>query len=390
LNQTPSAFYPLIRETDFIDPAHNPALRLVIFGGEALNIQLLKPWFDQRGEDQTRLVNMYGITETTVHVTYRPLKRHDLASTRSAIGAPLNDLHIYLFDDEANPVPTGVVGEIIVGGAGVSQGYLNRPDLTAERFIPDPFSILPGARCYRSGDLARRSPDGDMEYIGRRDQQVKIRGFRIELGEIEAALGSHPRIKGAAVKLWLLPQGEAGDDVNRLAAYLVADEPLAQSELRSYLMDRLPEYMLPASFVFLPEIPLTPNGKVDRESLPMPKITPGDAGRGNEAPRTNLEQVLTRIWAEILGIDRVGIYDSFFELGGHSLNAIRLTSMVTDLLKIDVGVSLIFNQPTAVGYASSLVANTPNGARLEKIAELVLYVLDLPEEGVEVHDQEDE
>jgi amino acid adenylation domain-containing protein len=385
LNQTPSAFYPLLQQAEFIDPAHNPALRLVIFGGEALNVQLLKPWFGQRGEDGARLVNMYGITETTVHATYRPLKRQDLVSNRSVIGAPLNDLQIYLVDNDANPVPIGVIGEIIVGGAGVSQGYLNHPDLTAEKFIPDPFSSLPGARCYLSGDLARRTPDGDLEYIGRRDQQVKIRGFRIELGEIESALGSYPGIKGAAVKLWPLGQGETGDDATQLAAYLVAEEPLQHSVLRRYLKDRLPEYMLPAAFVFLSKIPLTPNGKVDREALPAPSITAGEMGRGYQAPRTNLEQVLTRMWAEILGVDRLGVNDNFFELGGHSIMAIRLTSMIADLMKIDVGVALIFNQPTVAGYAGSLVEKYSQSENLERIAELVLYVVDLPEERLEVH-----
>ena len=237
LNQTPSAFRQLI-QADLAEPPADYALREVIFGGEALELQALKPWFERYGDRRPRLVNMYGITETTVHVTYRPISLADVEAGRgSVIGEPIPDLYIRLLDERGEPVPIGVPGEIWVGGAGVAKGYLNRPELTAERFVADPFDPAGQARLYRAGDLARRLPDGDLEFLGRSDAQVKIRGFRIELGEIEAALAAHPEVADAAV---IAREDTPGD--KRLVAYVVAKrgrEPHAD-ELRQALADVLP------------------------------------------------------------------------------------------------------------------------------------------------------
>jgi acyl-coenzyme A synthetase/AMP-(fatty) acid ligase len=267
LNQTPSAFRQLMPALLAAGSAEELTIRFVIFGGEALELKSLQPWFDRYGDERPRLINMYGITETTVHVTYRPITGADLdADIGSVIGKPIPDLRIYLLDQHRELVPIGVPGEMYVGGAGVARGYLQRPELTAERFIADPFSQIAGPRpkLYRSGDLARRLPNGDLEYLGRIDDQVKIRGFRIELGEIEAALNQHTGIRETAV---IVREDTPGD--KRLVAYIVGDDGAAIDEIRSQLGATLPEYMLPAALVRLPALPLTANGKVDRRALPL-------------------------------------------------------------------------------------------------------------------------
>src|SRR5689334_1018121 len=283
LNQTPSAFRQLIWAEQSIGPS-DLALRYVVFGGEALELASLAPWYERHAEDRPRLVNMYGITETTVHVTYRPLSRRDVEEARgSVIGVPIPDLSLRVLDRDLRLQPIGVPGEIHVGGEGLAMGYLGRPELTAERFVPDPFGP-PGARLYRSGDLARYLPDGDVEYLGRIDHQVKIRGFRIELGEIETALTSQPEIREAVV---LAREDKPGD--KRLVAYLVAERELPASELRERLKAKLPEYMVPTAFVTLPVLPLTSNGKVDRKQLPVPEAAFPEQKRERTAPRTGLE-----------------------------------------------------------------------------------------------------
>ena len=320
LNQTPSAFRPLMDVDQTAPRAAELRLRLVIFGGEALELQSLRPWFQNHGDQKPQLVNMYGITETTVHVTYRPLRLADLsAAAGSLIGRPIPDLRLYVLESNGQPAPPGVRGEICVGGAGLARGYLNRPELTAERFITDPFGPEPVARLYRSGDLARWLPCGDIEYLGRIDQQVKIRGFRIELGEIEAALLRHPGITEAVV---VARQDAPGQ--TRLVAYVkpgaAAARPVA-AELRARLAEFLPEYMVPSAFVVLEALPLSPNGKVDRSALPVPELDRGDSGERFTAPRTQTEWDLARIWSQVLGHKEVGIHDDFFNLGGDSLLA---------------------------------------------------------------------
>ncbi|NGO15600.1 amino acid adenylation domain-containing protein, partial [Streptomyces sp. HC44] len=279
LNQTPSAFTQLIEEdrtraadtADASDTAGQLALRTVVFGGAALDCGALQGWAARHGLESPRLVNMYGITETTVHVTYYPVGGEDVAAGGSAspIGRPLNDLSVYLLDRFGELVPVGVPGEIHVGGPGVARGYLNRPELTAERFVPDPFGP-PGSRLYRSGDLARRRADGSLEFLGRSDDQVKVRGYRIEPGEISARLAAHPAIREAVV----IVRDE------RLVAYLVPDAELpSTADLRAFAGQSLPEYMVPVAFVELERLPLTVNGKVDRGALPAPEFVSG-VGRG--------------------------------------------------------------------------------------------------------------
>ena len=241
----------------------------------------------------------------------------------SPIGCPIPDLQVHLLNPHGQLVPIGVAGELCVGGAGVARGYLNRPELTAERFVPDPFGGASGVRLYKAGDLARRLPDGTLEYLGRIDHQVKIRGFRIELGEIEAALGRHPEVREVVV---LAREDVPGD--KRLVAYLVARDKLSPSiaELRGFLQQSLPDYMIPAAFVPVEAMPLTSNGKLDRRALPAPGGARPELGTGYVAPRTPVEEVLSGIWAKVLGLEQVGIFDNFFTLGGDSILAIQVTS----------------------------------------------------------------
>ena len=352
LNQTPSAFLQLAEAG--AAEASALALRLVIFGGEALEVSALRPWFERHGDERPRLVNMYGITETTVHVTYRPLTRADVRpAVGSVIGTPISDLKVYLLDELMEPTPPGVPGEMYVGGGGVARGYLGRPALTAQRFVPDPFSTEPGARLYRSGDRARYLPDGDIEYLGRIDQQIKIRGFRIELGEVEAALRDHALVGEAAARAW----GEGAG--KRLAAYFTAAPGAAAppaAALREHLRAKLPEYMVPAAYVELERLPLTPNGKVDRRSLPEPEW--GEAAAAVSAPgggagawRTPAEELVAGVWAEVLGVEGVRPGADFFELGGHSLLATQVVSRLRAATGVEVELRRLFEAPTVEGLA---------------------------------------
>ncbi|MEV5576183.1 amino acid adenylation domain-containing protein [Spirillospora sp. NPDC052269] len=316
LNQTPSAFYQLMA-ADKENPGTDLALRYVIFGGEALELGRLDDWYGRHAEDAPTLVNMYGITETTVHVSYIALDRaHAASAPGSLIGVGIPDLRVYVLDERLQPVPAGVVGELYVAGAGLARGYLNRPGLTAERFVADPFGGEPGGRMYRTGDLGRRLRDGSLEYLGRGDQQVQLRGFRIELGEVESALVRHETVADTAVVL--------RDE--KLIAYAVPATPgteLDASDLRRFVNVTLPPYMVPATVVTLDALPLTVNGKLDRKALPDPDFR---AEADSRAPRTPEEETLTGLYAEVLGLEHVGIDDGFFDLGGDSIIAIQLVS----------------------------------------------------------------
>ncbi|HWW01813.1 MAG TPA: amino acid adenylation domain-containing protein [Candidatus Acidoferrum sp.] len=372
LNQTPSAFRQLIQAESQVVPPPELSLRLVIFGGEALEMQSLKPWFDRHGDRQPQLINMYGITETTVHVTYRPIGIKDLGAG-SLIGAPIPDLQVYILDTHRQPVPVGVRGELYVGGTGVARGYLNRPELTAERFISDPFSNAPKARLYKTGDLGRRLADGDLEFLGRIDNQVKIRGHRIELGEIESVLGQHPAVRECAA---VLREDAPGD--RRLTAYVVADSGRVEAtfrELRDFLNTKLPGYMIPSAFVRLASLPLNGNGKLDRNSLPPPDGQRSVSAEKFVAPRDRLEAQLVKIWEEVLEINPVGMEDQFFDLGGHSLLAVRLIARIEKALGKKIPVAAVFQSPTVAKLAevlrqkheatpaSSLVEIQPKGAQ---------------------------
>ncbi|MFZ6998993.1 pyoverdine non-ribosomal peptide synthetase PvdD [Pseudomonas aeruginosa] len=356
LNQTPSAFKQLMAMACSADMAtQQPALRYVIFGGEALDLQSLRPWFQRFGDRQPQLVNMYGITETTVHVTYRPVSEADLeGGLVSPIGGTIPDLSWYILDRDLNPVPRGAVGELYIGRAGLARGYLRRPGLSATRFVPNPFPGGAGERLYRTGDLARFQADGNIEYIGRIDHQVKVRGFRIELGEIEAALAGLAGVRDAVV---LAHDGVGG---TQLAGYVVADsaedaERLRES-LRESLKRHLPDYMVPAHLMLLERMPLTVNGKLDRQALPQPDASLSQ--QAYRAPGSELEQRIAAIWSEILGVERVGLDDNFFELGGHSLLATRVISRVRQEQQLDASLKALFERPVLEAFAQGLERTT--------------------------------
>jgi hypothetical protein len=262
-----------------------------------------------------------------------------------------------------NPLPIGVPGELHIGGVGLARGYWKRPELTAEKFIPHPFNSEPGARLYKTGDLARWLPDGVLEYLGRLDHQVKLRGFRIELGEIETVLRQHPHSREAVVLC-----RETDGTEKRLVAYVVTESPQATAaEFRTYLQERLPAYMVPAAFVLLDALPLTANGKVDRRALPAPVSR--STANAYTAPRTPVEEKLAAIWTEVLGLPRVGVHDDFFDSGGHSLLTIRVLSRVRDVFNIDLPLRGLFDSPTVAGMANHLMqhltdAVTPDEERL--------------------------
>ncbi|SHN30769.1 non-ribosomal peptide synthase domain TIGR01720/amino acid adenylation domain-containing protein [Pseudomonas asturiensis] len=327
LNQTPSAFKQLMHVACENDQPL--ALRSVIFGGEALDVTSLTPWFERFGDQTPQLINMYGITETTVHVTYRPITQADTQSLSSPIGEAIPDLSWYVLDADFNPVAQGCSGELHIGHAGLARGYHNRAALTAERFVPDPFSS-DGGRLYRTGDLARYRAAGVIEYAGRIDHQVKVRGHRIELGEIEAR---NPR------------------------AYLVPTDPAHDPQtlrdaLKAELKTQLPDYMVPTHFVLLDALPLTANGKLDRKALPAP-----DASQLQSqyvAPEGEREQQLASIWADVLKVERVGRTDNFFELGGHSLLAVQMLVRVREQLQHEVSLKDLFEQPTLADFSATI------------------------------------
>ncbi|MEU6129435.1 amino acid adenylation domain-containing protein [Saccharopolyspora sp. NPDC047091] len=344
LNQTPSAFYQLI-EADRNAPelGRESALRYVVFGGEALDLSRLDDWY-ARHPDAPTLINMYGITETTVHVSYVELDR-ELVARRdgSLIGRGIPDLRVYLLDENLQPVPPGVVGELYIAGAGLARGYLGRRALTASRFVADPFGAK-GTRMYRSGDLARWREGGLLEFVGRADHQVKIRGFRIELGEIEARLAAHPQVSQATV---VAREDQPGE--HRLVGYAVSTADAA--ELRAHLAAELPDYMVPSAVVLLDALPLTPNGKLDTRALPAPDFAAQATGR---APRDQVESALCRLFGEVLGVPEVGIDDGFFDLGGHSLLATRLLARVRGELGVEVSIRTLFDHPTVAGLVRRL------------------------------------
>jgi amino acid adenylation domain-containing protein len=305
----------------------------ILCGGEAWGLDLAALLL--RGG--ASVWNMYGPTETTIWSTTGKIKHGDDAVL---IGRPIANTQVYILDRYFQPVPAGVAGDLYVGGDGLARGYLNRPSLTAERFVPDPFSTTPGQRLYRTGDLARYLPDGSLDYLGRGDQQVKLRGYRIELGEVEAVLASHPAVREAVV---VAREETSGD--RRLVAYLVPASTSARptaAVLRTHLRERLPDYMVPSAFVLLDALPLTPNGKVDRRALPAPDAPAGTPDSGYVMPRTPTEEVLCGIWTEVLGTPRVGIDDDFFELGGHSLLATQVVSRVREALQVEVPLRALF------------------------------------------------
>jgi acyl-coenzyme A synthetase/AMP-(fatty) acid ligase/acyl carrier protein len=364
LNQTPSAFRQLI-QADALVPKPLSALRYVIFGGEALEFQSLRPWFDRYGDAQPQVINMYGITETTVHVTYQPVTRAQLDSSGSNIGKPLADLTVYLVDEQGRRVASGEVGEMWIGGAGVARGYLNRPELTNERFTANPFEPGSAGKLYTSGDLARERPDGGLDYLGRRDHQVKIRGFRIELSEIESVLMRHAQVRECAV----LARAEAGAE-SRLVGYIVVQAgatPKVEA-LRTFVAQSVPDYMVPSAFVFLDTFPLTINGKLDRDALPAPSADRAHLAAAFVAPRNEVETMLAGLWKSALRRDPVGLDDNFFDLGGDSLLLTALHRELERALNRSVPITELFQFPTIRKLAAHLDAEGTGSEPEDRIA----------------------
>lgn len=358
-----------------ITPAHLEALslqlsteevagmtRAFIIGGENLLAESLRMW--RESASATRLINEYGPTETVVGCCVYEVQPDDPQNGSVPIGRPIANTQLYILDENLEPVPPGVMGELYIGGSGVARGYLNRPDLTKERFITDPFSGKNDARMYKTGDLARYREDGIIEYLGRVDNQVKVRGYRIELGEIEATVASCPAVQSCVV---LAREDTPGE--KQLVGYLVLREnmPLAVEDLRNFLKSRLPEYMVPAKFVFLDYFPLTHNGKVDRKALPVPLREEKQADLDSARPRTATEETLAAIWKEMFKVENVGIHDDFFDLGGHSLLAIKAMSRIRDVLGIDLPVMDLFENPTIATLADSMAkAGLANASSTEE------------------------
>ncbi len=352
LNHTPSAFRQLIESEQGFSTPLPLSLRVVVFGGEALEPAILRPWFDRHGDRLPQLVNMYGITETTVHVTYRPLTIDDARHAASPIGTPIPDLHLDIFDPFGEPVPNDFPGELHVSGAGLARGYFRREALTRERFIDDPHRR--GGRVYRTGDRVRRRPSGEIEYLGRLDDQVKIRGFRIETGEIAATLVRHPAVAEAVVVF----RGREGNGF--LVAYYVARAAdVGAAELRRHLQEFLPSYMVPAHFVALPRLPLTPNGKLDRHALPEPDFPGVGAPLPVSGRRSRIEEEVLACWRSALANHHLNAQDNVFDHGAHSVLAVQVRGQLQARLERDIPVVLLFQHPTPAGLAAALQEDAP-------------------------------
>jgi aspartate racemase len=319
----------------------------LLAGGDVLSVPHVLKVLQEL--DGCTLINGYGPTENTTFTTCYPMTDPNQVGTNVSIGRPIAQTQVYILDRQLQPVPIGVRGELYIGGDGLARSYLNRPELTAEKFIPNPFSAEPGARLYKTGDAARYLADGNIEFLGRLDDQVKIRGFRVELGEIETVLGQHPGVQ----KNVILAQADSAGS-KRLVAYVVPSREPAppSSEWRKYLKQKLPGYMIPTTFVTMAKLPLNPNGKVDRQALPAPAKARPDLGEGTfVAPRTKVEEVVAGICAEVLELERIGIYDNFFELGGHSLLAMQVISRLGEAFQMELSLRSLFEAPTVAGLA---------------------------------------
>ncbi|EUA55039.1 phosphopantetheine attachment site family protein [Mycobacterium intracellulare 1956] len=355
LSQTPSAFSAL-QSLDGARSGPRLNVRALVFGGEALSPQRLAKWLDSHPH-RPRVINMYGITETTVHASYREIVDNDIDTNASPIGMPLAHLGFFVLDAWLRPVPEGVTGELYIAGSGVAAGYVGRAGLTASRFVACPFGE-DGARMYRTGDLVRWGPGGQLHYLGRADEQVKIRGYRIELGEIQSALTELDGIEQAAV---VAREDRPGD--KRLVGYITGTaDPV---EVRARLAEHLPAYMVPATVLAVDAMPLTANGKLDTRALPAPDHSHRSQGSDHyRAPTTAVERALADIYTHVLGVENVGIDDSFFDLGGDSLSAMRLVAEVNTGLDVHLGVRALFEAPTIRRLAARL--GTDGGARARR------------------------
>ena len=361
LNLPTAYWHEMVGEWDRQEVEFSLGIRLVIIGGERAQAGKLRSWHQHRGNGVV-LKNTYGPTETTVVATVADLtvaSQNREYEREVPIGRPIANARVYILDRAGEPVPVGVSGEIHIGGAGLARGYLNRPELTAERFVPDPFSEEAGNRLYRTGDLGRYLKDGTIEFLGRADSQVKLRGYRIELGEIETALREHGAVEEAAVVM----------KEERLVAYVVprAGTPVSSTQLRHYLKEKLPEYMLPGAIVPIEALPLNPNGKVDRSALPSLDAGHLKLKSPSAAPKNPIEEILIAIWEEVLGLSEVGVEDDFFELGGHSLLATQIAARIRDRLGLELPLRSFFEKPTILRLASSIVGKGRDQTRLPPV-----------------------
>ena len=357
INTVPSAMAELLRSQ-----ALPPSVRTVNLAGEPLTVELVRQihqWPNVR-----KVYDLYGPSETTTYSTFA-LRRPEGPYT---IGRPVANTQLFVLDEQRQPVPIGVPGELYIGGEGLARGYLNRPELTAEKFVPHPFSSDPAARLYRTGDRARYRPDGNLEYLGRLDYQIKLRGFRIELGEIEAVLRQHEAVAKALV---MAREDQTGD--KRLVAYVVAKTQAAPGlgELRSFLRAKLPDYMVPSAFVCLQSFPLTPNGKVDRRALPAPQEFGLSSGVSYISPRNEMERIVASLWQEVLHREKVGVEDNFFDLGGHSLLVARLHNRLENVLGRQLSMIDLFKYPTISSLAEHLSQDEETRIPMLESQELV-------------------
>jgi amino acid adenylation domain-containing protein len=357
-------------------------LRLTIIGGDVLQAETLRLW-SEAGLGHVRLLNAYGPTESTITALTFEVPSTFLTNgrvTRIPIGRPLRRRRAYVLDGNDRILPAGVPGELCIGGKLLARGYLGRPGLTAERFVPDPHTDEPGQRMYRTGDVVRYLPDGVVEFFRRADDQVKVRGFRVEPGEIESVLGEHPAVRQIVV---LNRQDVPGD--NRLVAYVVPreEDPPAASELRSFAKEKLPAFMVPSSFVMLESLPMTPGGKVDRQALPAPTTERVDLENSYVAPRTSVEQELADMWAQVLGVESVGVHDNFFDLGGHSLLATQLVSRVRNAFHVEVPLKDLFDAPTIADIALIIAQDLAGGEDGEEVAKMLSELESLSDDEIQ-------
>ncbi len=356
-----------------VDKTAFQTVRDVLVGGEAVSPIWMREVL--RSGSPQRLLNMYGPTENTTFTTWYQVVNVEDVTRSIPIGSPVANTHAYVLDHWLNLLPVGIPGELYIGGDGLALGYFERPELTAERFVPDPFG-QPGQRLYRTGDLAKVLPDGSLEFLGRIDQQVKLRGFRVELGEIETILIEHPAVQQAVVRLCENPSGD-----KFLAAYLVSqpDQTASPGELREFLRIRLPDYMLPSAFIFLTALPLTPNGKVDRRALPQPVALGLGSDRPASESGTALERLLMQIWIDVLGVEQIGMQDNFFDLGGHSLLAFRVMNRIEEIFDSDLSLAILFGAPTFADFANAILENLADKERIETVARILLELDAVPD-----------
>jgi amino acid adenylation domain-containing protein len=369
LNLPTPYWHEIVSHLENTDSSLPACVRHMIVGSDTVSPQKLSAWKKIVG-DAVRWTNLYGVTEATITATIYEAQSIEDNDASVSIGRPISNVEVYILDSQQNLAPIGVTGEVYIGGIGLARGYLNRADLTAERFIPSPFSKVPGARLYRTGDLARYLHDGNIEFQGRLDDQLKVRGFRIELREIESALELHPSVSETVVLAH-----NYHDEEKQVVAYIIPKrQPPPISDLRNFLKDKLPDYMIPAAFVLMESFPLTPSGKLDRKALPTPDGTRSDLESAFIAPRTVAEEIVARIWAQVIKIDRVGIGDNFFDLGGHSLLATQIVARVRDAFQTELPLSKLYENPTVEGIIDALADVRGSRETVEEIALILKEV----------------